>query len=205
MTSTKVSTTTPTTSTTTTTTDNATSVITTTTDTTSVTTTSTVTTTTTILTSTTTTTTTTTISTTNTTVTTTTTLITTAYTTTTTLPTCLGNWRYYSIKKAYFKSVLFEVTGGFQSLSAGQISEKCGCPGSTLVLRSEFDHTDFTWLNNNMCYAKSDAHNYFGPPAANGNNCPIFKCSNSFTTHDCSHGTEALSGTHHALFCKYIP
>jgi hypothetical protein len=106
----------------------------------------------------------------NTTPTTETTIITTSYTTITTLPTCLGNWRYYSIRKAYFKSVLFEVTGGFQSLFAGQISEKCGCPGSTLALRSEFDHTDFTWLNNNMCYAKSDARNYFGPPAANRNN-----------------------------------
>jgi hypothetical protein len=46
---------------------------------------------------------------------------------------------------------------------------------------------------------------YFDPLIGRtGNQCPTFDCSTEVEgSHDCTHGDDPITDTHHAIFCKY--
>jgi hypothetical protein len=142
----------------------------------------------------------------------TTTTTTSTTTTTTTTPlcyqgSCATDWKFY--KGSCFKSIVFQHTGGVEMLNSSLIQTKCGAAGSSLAANTEFSLVDITWLKTCMCPASTDTGNpgkiYFDPLIGRtGNQCPTFDCSTEVEgSHDCTHGDDPITDTHHAIFCKY--
>ncbi len=133
-------------------------------------------------------------------------------TTTTTLlcnqGSCASDWKFYN--GSCYKSIVFEQIGGVEMLTPTLIETKCGRTGSILAANTEFSLVDNTWLNTCMCPASTDSGNpgkiYFDSLIGRtGNNCPTFDCNTQVEgNHDCSHGFDPISNTHHAIFCKYL-
>ena len=137
-------------------------------------------------------------------ITTTTTTTTTATTALCNVGTCAAGW--YFLRGTCYRSVVFYDSGGFEKLSVSDIAKACGRTGSTLALVSEFSLSDLTWLEFCICPTAStdlgtDGRIYFG--SVSSVSCPIYNCPSSFGTHTCDHGSDPITNTHHALFCKY--